>query len=463
MLKVFNTMSGRKETFESIEEGHVGLYTCGPTVYDFAHIGNFRSYIFEDILKRFLLYMGYSVTHVMNITDIDDKTIKGANEIGVPLEQYTKKYIDAFFEDIEALNILKADHYPRATEFIPEMADMVADLLAKGFAYEVDGSIYFNVSKFPAYGRLSKIDMSQLKKGSRVEDDDYEKASAVDFALWKAKKEGEPFWETEVGDGRPGWHIECSVMSSKFLGPYFDIHCGGVDNIFPHHENEIAQSVASSGHDFVKYWIHCHHLIVDGEKMSKSKGNYYLLTDLINKGYDPRSIRLLLISTHYRKQLNFTIPALEQAASSFKRLRDFQYELQHLDLPDFQNPQVPKMNEDALSRFRSGLADDLNVSVAFTSLFDLIKKANILIQRKELGRRDLLTFRKTLLEFDRVMGILPPFDEDELPADLLEKIRMREQARTMRDFELADRMRDELESAGIILEDTKDGVRWKRK
>ena len=463
MINFFNTMSGKVESFKSIREGHVGLYTCGPTVYDYAHIGNFRSYLFEDLLKKFLIYMGYSVLHVMNITDIDDKTIKGANEQGVSLNQYTKKYIDAFFSDIDTLNILRADHYPRATEFVPEMARMVAQLIEKGYAYKIDGSVYFDISKFPAYGRLSKIDTHQLRKGQRVEADDCEKENVVDFALWKSKKADEPFWETEIGPGRPGWHIECSVMSSRYLGPTFDIHCGGVDNIFPHHENEIAQSVALSGHDFVNFWIHCHHLIVDGEKMSKSKGNFYVLKDLIEMDYDPRAIRLLLLSTHYRKQLNFTFPALEQAVSSFKRLKDFHYELQNLNLPDTVNPEVTRLAYKAISSFKSGLSDDLNVSVAFTSLFDLIKKGNILIQKNELGLQDAEILKNTLFELNSVIGVLPAFELGKLPAELQEKIDLREKARAGRDFAMADRMRDELAAAGIILEDTKDGVRWKRK
>ena len=326
MIRFFNTLSGKLEPFHPITQGKVKLYTCGPTVYDYAHIGNFRAYMFEDLLKRFLVFMGYAVTHVMNITDVDDKTINGAHADGISLQDFTKKYIDSFYKDIDTLKITRADHYPKATEHIPEMARMIKGLLDKGYAYEKDGSIYFSIAKFPDYGRLSKINLEELKPGERIESDEYEKDSVNDFALWKHKKEGEPFWETEVGSGRPGWHIECSVMSSKYLGETFDIHCGGTDNIFPHHENEIAQSEAYFGKKFVNYWLHCHHLIVDGEKMSKSKGNFYTMRDLLKKNVDPSVLRFLLISTHYRKMLNFTFEALDQANASLQRIKDFLFE-----------------------------------------------------------------------------------------------------------------------------------------
>ena len=306
MIKFFNTLSGRKEEFQPFVSGEVKLYTCGPTVYDYAHIGNFRAYIFEDLLKRFLLFMGFKVTHVMNITDVDDKTIRGAAAQGISLAAFTEIYTKAFFEDIRTLQIAPADHYPRATEHIPEMVAMVKGLIRKGYAYKKDGSYYFSIGKFPEYGKLSKINIEELQPGQRVDADEYEKESVHDFALWKSKKEGEPFWQTEIGPGRPGWHIECSAMSSKYLGETFDIHCGGVDNIFPHHENEIAQSEALWGKPFVRYWLHCHHLVVDGEKMSKSKGNQFTLRDLLSRNVDPLALRFLLLATHYRKTLNFT-------------------------------------------------------------------------------------------------------------------------------------------------------------
>jgi len=463
MIKFFNTLSGKIDSFSPIKEGYVGLYTCGPTVYDYAHIGNFRSYVFEDILKRFLLYQGYQVTHVMNITDIDDKTISGAQKNGVSLSEYTRDYIEAFFRDIDALNIIRANHYPRATEHIPEMSLMIQGLLEKGFAYKKDGSIYYDISKFPEYGKLAKIDTSQLKKGKRVESDEYEKTSAIDFALWKAKKEGEPFWETEVGTGRPGWHIECSAMSSKYLGQTFDIHCGGIDNIFPHHENEIAQSEAFSGKKFVNTWLHCHHLIVDGEKMSKSKGNYYILKDLIDRGLNPMTIRFLLFSTHYRKQLNFTFEALDQADSSVKRFRDFQYELRHRSFPEGENKDVVLLIKETLARFSSALSDDLNISVALTAAFDMIKRTNILIMKDKVSPKDAVLLMDALDQIDKVLGILPKEEPSNVEERIKQKISLREKARAEKNFGLADQIRDELLEEGIILEDTKDGVRWKKK
>jgi len=310
MIRFYNTLPGKIEDFRPLRPGEVGLYTCGPTVYDYPHIGNYRAYIFEDILKRFLIFSGFKVTHVMNITDVDDKTIKGANALGVSLNEYTKKYIDAFFEDIKVLRILPADHYPRATEHIEDMVRMIKGLLDKGYAYFKDGSVYFSLAKFPDYGKLSKINKEELKAGARVETDEYEKESVYDFVLWKKAKPGEPYWETEFGPGRPGWHIECSAMSTRYLGPTFDLHCGGIDNIFPHHENEIAQSEAYYGQKFVNYWLHCHHLVVNGEKMSKSKGNFFTLRDLLARQIDPVDLRYFLLSTHYRKMLNFTLTIL---------------------------------------------------------------------------------------------------------------------------------------------------------
>ncbi len=464
MIRFFNTYSGKIEPFHPIDPGEVKLYTCGPTVYDYAHIGNFRAYIFEDLLKRFLLYSGCKVTHVMNITDVDDKTINGAHAEGITLEKYTEKYIDAFFRDIKILNIAFADHYPRATEHIPDMVALIKSLLEKGFAYEKEGSIYFNISKFPEYGKLAKIDIKELRSGERVDSDEYEKESIQDFALWKYKKEGEPFWETEVGDGRPGWHIECSVMSSKYLGQTFDIHCGGVDNIFPHHENEIAQSVAHSGKKFVNYWLHCHHLIVDGEKMSKSKGNFYLLKDIISKGFDPLALRLLLLSTHYRKMLNFTLSALKQSQSSLQRIKDFVYELRTRPFPEGESEETSNLIEEMKRKFSAGLCDDLNISVALTSLFEMIKKANILISKDKMFQKDAENLISAVKLVDQVLAVLPKEETEALTDEAKKKIEERQKARKEKNFALADRIREELLREGIILEDTKDGgVRWKIK
>ncbi len=462
MIQFFNTLSGKKEIFVPLVPGHVKLYTCGPTVYDYSHVGNFRAYIFEDLLKRYLKFRGFRVTHVMNITDVDDKTIRGAKAKGVDLDAYTAEYIRAFFADLEILRIDPADHYPRATEHIPEMVRIIKALIEKGFAYRKEGSIYFSIAKFPGYGKLSKIDVEELQSTERVESDEYEKEHARDFALWKAPKPGEPFWETEIGSGRPGWHIECSAMSSKYLGQTFDIHCGGVDNIFPHHENEIAQSEAYSGEPFVRFWLHCHHLIVDGEKMAKSKGNFFTLRDLTEtRKIDPIAIRYLLLSTHYRKVLNFTFEALGQAQSALQRIKDFLYELENHSFPRGKSTEVQDLFPETEGKFKDGLADDLNISQAMTALFDFVKKINVLIKQEKLladDAKDALSFVYSLNE---VLAILPPKQESSLPDALLPKIQEREKARRDRNFKLADQLRKELEEAGVVLEDTKNGVRWK--
>ncbi|MFO7866534.1 MAG: cysteine--tRNA ligase [Candidatus Aminicenantes bacterium] len=463
MIKFFNTLSGKVEPFQPLVPGKAGLYTCGPTVYDYAHIGNFRSYIFEDLLKRFLQHQGFSVHHVMNITDVDDKTIKGSQREKISLSDYTRKYIQAFFRDIDTLNISRADHFPRATGHIPEMVDIIKSLLEKGFAYQKDGSYYFNVSRFSRYGRLSKIDVDQLKSGERTESDEYAKENVHDFALWKAPKKGEPFWETDIGPGRPGWHIECSAMSSKFLGNTFDIHCGGVDNIFPHHENEIAQSEAASGQPFVRYWLHCHHLIVEGHKMSKSKGNFYTLNDLLEKDVDPMALRFLLLSTHYRKTLNFTFDALDQAQASVQRMKDFLYELNHRTFEGGINKNVTKSVENAKKKFDSAMANDLNISMALSAVFEFIKNSYRLMQSNQIREKNVRELRDAIDTWNEVLAVLPDRKEDQLEPRLMEKIQARNKARAEKKYAEADRLRDELLQEGIILEDTKEGVRWKRK
>ncbi len=461
MIRFSNTLSGLVEDFQPLTPGQVKLYTCGPTVYDYAHIGNYRAYLFEDLLKRFLQLAGFRVTHIMNITDVDDKTIRGAKARGESLRDYTEIYTRSFFEDIRALNMLPADHYPRATDHIPEMARLVRGLLDKGFAYEKDGSIYFSIAKFPSYGRLSKIDLSNLSPGQRVEADEYEKENVHDFALWKKAKEGEPFWDVGLGPGRPGWHIECSAMSAAYLGETFDIHCGGVDNIFPHHENEIAQSEAFSGKTFVRYWLHCHHLIVDGQKMSKSKGNFFTLKDLLAKGLDPLDLRFLLLATHYRKTLNFTFEALEQARAARQRLRDFLYELDHRAFLEGETEEVGALAEKSRAKLLQGLGDDLNISTALTAVFEFVRKVNARIAGDKLRKNDALRARAMLIEMDSVLGVLPRPAEEALPAHLLQKIQDREIARREKNYGLADKLRSELLEAGIVLEDSKEGVRWK--
>jgi cysteinyl-tRNA synthetase len=465
MIRLFDTLRGEVVPFEPLVPGEVRLYTCGPTVYNHPHVGNFRAYVFEDLLKRFLRFMGLRVLHVMNITDVDDKIIRDAGARGVGIDEFTAPYIKSFFAGLAMLRIAPADRYPRATEHVPEMARMIRGLLDKGYAYRKDGSIYFSIAKFPDYGKLSKIKREELRTtsriGARIEADEYEKDSAQDFALWKAPKPGEPFWESEVGPGRPGWHIECSAMSSKYLGETFDLHCGGVDNIFPHHENEIAQSEAFSGKPFVRTWLHCHHLIVDGEKMSKSKGNQYTLDDLAGRGLPAAAIRFLLLGTHYRKVLNFTFAAAEQAQAAVQRILDFAYELDHRTLPAAGGGEVAGLVAEADLKFREGLSDDLNIAAGLTALFELVRDANVLLARDRVGRAEAGLLRAALRSFDEVLALLPEAREETLSPELAGLVEERERARRARDFRRADEIRAELQRRGVVLEDTRDGVRWK--
>lgn len=460
MLKIFNTLTGKVEEFKPIKVGIVHMYTCGPTVYDYAHIGNFRTYVFIDLLKRYLKFLGYKVVHVMNITDVDDKTIKGASQKGISLREYTDFYLQKFMEDLEALRIEKADYFPRATEHIDEMVKIIKVLLEKGFAYKKGDSIYFRISSFPEYGKLSKMEISPDKSYSRIDSDEYDKEYMSDFALWKGRKEGEPYWETEIGEGRPGWHIECSAMSMKYLGETFDIHVGGVDLIFPHHENEIAQSESFSGKKFVNYWIHCNHLIVEGEKMSKSKGNFYTLRDLLSKGWRPMTIRYLLLSTHYRNLLNFTFNGLAQAEQTLQRIENFLIELETSKSGKESNPEISELIRNAEKGFVEGMNDDLNISIALSSVFEFIREVNKIMSKNplsEIDKEKILSFFKKI---DSVLAILPE-RKRELPPEIIRMIEEREEARRAKDFVRADRIREELRKMGIILEDTREGVRWK--
>jgi len=387
---LFNTLTRKKEKFKPLTDSEVKIYTCGPTVYDYAHIGNFRAFIFEDLLKRWLVYRGFKVTHIMNLTDIDDKTIKGSQKQGIPLNKFTEFYVEAFFEDIKKLNIQAADKYPKATEHIPEMVALIKTLMTKGVAYKgEDDSIYFSVNKFSEYGKLSKIKVGELKTGARVSQDEYAKEEARDFALWKAwtPEDGEVFWETELGKGRPGWHIECSAMSTKYLGATFDIHCGGIDNMFPHHENEIAQSEAATDKKFVNYWMHNEHLQVEGKKMAKRLGNFYTLRDLLSKGYDPIAIRYLLMSTHYRQQFNFTFEGLESAKNAVDRLRNFMRRLKETREQENQGKVtkfVDKLEED----FGNAMDDDLNIGIALAALFDFVREINNLLDLNAVSKKE---------------------------------------------------------------------------
>jgi cysteinyl-tRNA synthetase len=462
-LRFFNTLTRTKEEFYTVHPGEVRMYTCGPTVYDFAHIGNFRAYVFGDILRRYLEYKGYRIKYVMNITDVDDKTIKGSQEEGIALGEYTKRYKEAFFEDVKSLNILPADIYSEATTHIEDMVSLVKTILSKGHAYINEGSTYYRIASFSNYGNLSHMDMSGLKADAREIKDEYEKEQVSDFALWKGwnEKDGPVFWETEVGKGRPGWHIECSAMSMKYLGKHFDIHTGGVDLIFPHHENEIAQSEVATGEKFVNFWLHNEHLMVEGKKMAKCLGNYYTLRDLLNKCYHPITIRYLLLATHYRQQLNFTFDGLEAAKNALQRLYDFEDNLK-LVKGEKDNPEVVPILEKAKSDFENALDDDLNTSEALGVVFSLVKEINRLIDEKNISRSDASKALEMINSFDSVLGLLKR-EELILDEEVKVLIEKRVKARKEKDFKLADRIRKDLEEKGIILEDTPEGTKWKRK
>src|SRR5712671_114589 len=487
VLRLYNTLSGKIEEFHPLEDRHVRMYGCGPTVYDYGHIGNFRTFIAMDLLYRFFRQSGYDVRYVMNITDVDDKIIRNAARDGVSVQQYTAKYEQAFLEDSAALNI-ERPILVRATEHIPEMAEFIGKLVEKGFAYRAeDGSYYFRIAKFPEYGKLSKKDFAGMEDGARVDVDEYEKDSARDFALWKAPKEGEAFWESPIGPGRPGWHIECSVMSMKYLGDSFDLHAGGEDLTFPHHENEIAQSESLTGKIFARHWMHVRFLLVEGEKMSKSLGNFYTLRDLLVKGHKPSSIRFLLASVPYRKQLNFTFAGLEQGARSVERLRTFDSRIRMSQLPAGTNPVAQEAAAKAKQEMRAGMEDDLNTAYASGAIFDMVREANTLADRGELREGDKAPFLEALQQFDEIFAVLKDDDaekmkatmewarshgilkDSEIPADAMSDadvnrlIEERNAAKKARDFARSDAIRKQLSDGGIIVEDTKDGSRWKRK
>jgi cysteinyl-tRNA synthetase len=463
-IRFFNTLTRQKEPFKPIEEGKVRMYTCGPTVYDFAHIGNFRAFLFEDLLKRWLEYCGFKVTHVMNITDVDDKTIRGSQKQQTPFRQYTEYYTKAFFEDVTVLNIEFADYYPRATEHIPEMVALINRLMEKGYAYKgEDGSTYYAINKFKDYGKLSKIKIQKLKAGARVKVDEYAKEEAQDFALWKAwtQEDDYVFWETKLGKGRPGWHIECSAMSMKYLGETFDIHCGGVDNMFPHHENEIAQSEAATGKKFVNYWLHNEHLLVEGKRMAKRFGNFYTLRDLLKMGYDPNAIRYLLLSTQYRQQFNFTFEGLEAAKGAIERLRNLMRRLQDADGKSSGEKNTQLMNKVQTS-FGEAMDDDLNISVALAALFDFVREVNNLLDADALSKDEAKQVRALIVGFDKVLGVIGEVKTEEvLPLKATLLITQREEARKAKDWKTADAIRQQLKTMGITIEDTPQGVRWK--
>ena len=462
-LRFFNTLSRQKEEFVPLEPGQVRMYTCGPTVYDYAHIGNFRTYMFEDLLRRYLKYKGFQVTQVMNLTDIDDKTIKGSRAKGISLDEYTAVYKKAFFEDLDALNIERAEHYPAATAHIPEMVMLVKKLLDRGIAYELGGSYYFKISAFPQYGRLSHMKLDDLKAGARVASDEYEKEQVSDFALWKAwdEADGEVYWDSELGRGRPGWHIECSAMSMKYLGETFDIHTGGVDNMFPHHENEIAQSEGANGKTFVKYWLHSEHLQVEGRRMAKSSGNFYTLRDIMTKGYNPLAVRYLLLSTHYRMQMNFSFDGLEASRNGLERYLDFVANLADVASTS-DGGEADGYITKAKTGFEEALDDDLNISGALGVVFDFIRDINRLKAENRLSKAEAARVLDIMSRFDMVLGLRMK-KESALDADIEAKIAARIEARKAKKFVEADRIRDELLAMGIILEDSPSGTKWKRR
>ncbi|MGC2244978.1 MAG: cysteine--tRNA ligase [Terriglobales bacterium] len=533
-IRLYNTLSAKIEDLTPLEDNQIRMYACGPTVYDFGHIGNFRTFIAVDLLYRFLLQSGFDVRYVMNITDVDDKIIRNAARDGVSVQEYTAKYIQAFLEDSATLNI-QPPKLVRATEHIPEMADFIAKLAAKGFAYRTDdGSYYFRIAKFPEYGKLSKKDFAGMTDGARVDVDEYEKDSARDFALWKAPKPGEAKWETSIGPGRPGWHIECSVMSMEELGPSFDLHAGGEDLIFPHHENEIAQSESLTGKQFARHWFHARFLLVEGQKMSKSLGNFFTLRDLVLKGHKPSSIRWLLTQVPYRNQLNFTFDGLSAAASSVEKLRNFRFRLTSAlkanqgNITDGKStdgnstdgkgkdgkgtasavPSQPAADSalaaegrrsaitalasETADRITAALSDDLNTAEAQGAIFDMLRKSNTALDTNQVRHEDAQALLATLDRFDAVFGVLKDDDQPKMKTILdwaraagredispqleeiassaqlsddavNQKLAEMEAARKSRNFKASDAIRAELVGAGIIVENTKDGVRWRRK
>jgi cysteinyl-tRNA synthetase len=477
-IQLHNTLSGKVEAFQPLKAGHVGMYTCGPTVYDYAHIGNYRTFVFQDVLRRFLKLRGFKLNHVMNLTDVDDRIIANAAKAGVGIREYTQKYVQAFFDDCKTLSIESPEHWIRATEHIDDMVALIEKLQTKTYTYPSEGSIYYRIAKFKDYGKLSKVDLTGIQAGARVDNDRYEKESARDFALWKAPKPGEHFWETPIGVGRPGWHIECSAMAMKYLGETLDIHTGGIDLAFPHHENEIAQSEAATGKKFVRHWLHAEHLLVEGEKMSKSLGNFFTLRDLFQKGYKPSALRFALASVPYRRQLNFTFDGLQQATSSVERLRNFALRLKNEKFPETTNQMAADERlQKAANDFDAGLSDDLNTAQALAAIFDYVRETNISMDKGEFGRGSVTGAQELLATFDKVFAILEDDDGEKLTAlgfaqeqsgmsdaDVEKKVAERQAARKRKDFAASDRIRQELADHGILIEDTKDGsVRWKRK
>ncbi len=464
MLKLFNTLTRKAEEFEPLEDKLAKIYTCGPTAYGFAHIGNFRTFVFQDILRRYLKWKGFRVKQVMNLTDVDDKTIEGSKDEKIPLKEFTKRYEKAFHEDRRALRIEDAEFYPKATDHIKEMVELIKILSKKGFAYKgEDGSVYFSIKKFKNYGKLAQLEKAELKPGARVSQDSYTKEEAEDFALWKAwtPQDGDVFWETEIGKGRPGWHIECSTMSMKYLGETIDIHSGGVDLIFPHHENEIAQSEAATGKKFVNYWVHGEHMLLNGRKMSKSLGNTMTVRDLVKQGLDPVALRLLFISSNYREQLNFTYDALDAAKKTLNNLNDFVSRIKTTKVKGDYNQGLFDTLEKTRKSFERSMDDDFNTPHALASVFNLIRETNKTMDQDNLSDRNLQEILEFILSINKIFDILE-IKKEETPKEILDLVFKREGARKRGDFALSDKIRNELKKRGYSVEDTPRGPRVKK-
>ena len=464
-LRLYNTLTLDVQPFAPERDGTVRMYTCGPTVYDYAHIGNFRTFVFYDIVRRWLRASGYRLDHVMNITDVDDKIIRSAVAQQKSLADYTAVFTQAFLDDSKQLRLEVPERLVRATEHIPQMARAIRKLTEKGHTYESDGSVYFRIGTFPEYGKLSHNDFSGNRAGARVDVDNYEKDDARDFVLWKAPKEGEPFWETEVGPGRPGWHIECSVMAIEYLGETLDIHAGGVDLTFPHHENEIAQSESLTGKPFARFWIHSEFLLVDGQKMSKSLGNFYTLRQILERGHPPETVRYLLASVPYRKSLNFTFEGLKSAATAIDRLRNYKLRLDSARFAAGVNRQLIERTQRADDDFRAALDDDLNTAEALAAVFEYIRDTNTAMDSGEFHAGNVTAAQAFLDRFDAVFDVLKTQQSEGSISDeqINALIAERTQAKKAKNFARADRIRVELTEQGVIVEDTKDGVRWKKK
>ncbi|MFA7329676.1 MAG: cysteine--tRNA ligase [Candidatus Delongbacteria bacterium] len=464
-LRFYNSLTRSKELFQPLVPGQAGLYTCGPTVYNYAHIGNFRTFVFEDLLRRVLAFRGYRVTQVMNFTDVDDKTIRGSQAAGESLEVFTARYKQAFFEDLDTLRVQHAEVYPAATEHVEEMVELIRRLRERGHTYEDAGSVYFRLSTFPGYGRLANLNPDQMRTSGRVDNDEYEKEDVRDFALWKAwtPEDGPVFWETELGKGRPGWHIECSAMSMKYLGEQFDIHTGGVDNRFPHHENEIAQSCCATGGPFASTWLHSEFLLVEGKKMSKSLGNFYTLRDLLEKGLDPVAIRYTLLSVHYRAQLNFSFEGIEASAQAVRRLRDLNARLGRTPAGPGSGDKARHLTATCESEFTEALDDDLNLAGALGHLFTWVREVNALLDSGSPDAGELQLLQAWLGRVDGLLDVLREEQDESAEGRVAELVAQRAAAKQSRDFPAADRLRLEIESLGWVVKDTPQGPVFHRR